>query len=152
VAKLTITVGLPASGKSTWAEEERAADPHRVRVITRDDIRLAVGSVYEDGDEGVVMAVRDTAIRGYLRKGYHVICADTNLDSQTKRYLRSIADKESAEFALKDFTHVPLEVCLARNTTRHVLGDFKVPHEAIENMHSKFIHGKVRLDQEDRQP
>lgn len=136
--KLTITIGLPASGKSTWAEEQRKLHDD-VRVVTRDDLRLAISAVFEAGDEQVVMAVRDTAVYRYLERGYHVIVADTNLDARTQRHFAEIAERSGAEFAKRDFRDVPLNICLARNTVRHTLGDMKVPHEAIVRMHDKFI-------------
>ena len=138
-AKLTITVGLPASGKSTWAETVRVNNPDGVRVVCRDDIREFLHANFEQGDERVVVAVRDTAIRGFLDKGYHVVSADTNLDAKTRKRLRSIADYAGADFEIQDFRDVPLEVCLTRNTERHERGDLKVPNTAIVDMHSRFV-------------
>jgi hypothetical protein len=152
LAKLTITRGLPASGKSTWAEQQRAADPDNVRVVTLDDIRAAIGSRFEQGDEPIAQSIRDFTIRRYLEKGYHVISADTNLPERVVTHLHELAEDvvlharmnkgvEMPEIpvSIKDFRNVPLEVCLARNTTRHTMGDFKVPHEAIISMHDRFI-------------
>lgn len=138
-AKLTITRGLPASGKSTWAEEQRKADPENVRVVTLDDIRAAIGSSFEQGDEPIAQGIRDYTIRRYLEKGYHVISADTNLPERTVRKLSDIAWNLNLHTEIQDFRDVPVELCLARNTTRHTLGDFKVPHEAIESMYDRFI-------------
>lgn len=151
-AKLTITRGLPASGKSTWAEEQRRADPEGVRVVTLDDIRAAIGSSFEQGDEPIAQGIRDYTIRRYLEKGYHVISADTNLPERTVTRMKAICAQvdgpvlsgEWVVLEIKDFRDVPLEVCLARNTTRQVLGDYKVPHEAIESMHERFIKNQSR--------
>lgn len=151
-AKLTITRGLPACGKSTWAEEQRAADPDNVRVVTLDDIRAAIGSRFEQGDEYIAQGIRDYTIREYLKKGYHVISADTNLPERTLRNVASQALTRDvkgdftpiAEVEVKDFRDVPLETCLARNTLRHTLGDFKVPHEAIISMHERYIRNVQR--------
>lgn len=147
MATLTITRGLPASGKSTWAEEQRKADPDNVRVITMDDIRVAIGSRFDQGDEPIVQSIRDFVIRRYLEKGYHVISADTNLPQRVVTHLAKLACRESVDGILtpiasvkfKDFRDVSLETCLARNTTRHIMGDDKVPHEAIISMYERFI-------------
>lgn len=142
-AKLTITRGLPASGKSTWAEQVRSADPENVRVVTMDDIRDAIGSSFEQGDESIVRSIRDFTIRKYLEKGYHVISADTNLPERVVRHISDLAvygdaltrDGDYTEIEIKDFRDVPLEVCLERNSAR----DRVVPEEAIRSMHSRFI-------------
>lgn len=145
--RLTITRGLPASGKSTWAEERRKAAPDYVRVVTMDDIRVAIGSSFEQGDEPIVQAIRDFTIRRYLEKGYHVISADTNLPERVVRHLTEIATIVSdsnpwVPVEIQDFRDVDLNTCLARNLVRHVMGDTKVPHEAIISMHERFIKNK----------
>ncbi|TXH43265.1 MAG: hypothetical protein E6Q97_34345 [Desulfurellales bacterium] len=144
MAKLTITRGLPASGKSTWAEAQRLADPTNTRVVTLDDIRAAIGSSFEQGDEPLAQGIRDYTIRKYLEKGYHVISADTNLPERVVGHLRKLAvQAETAEVGIpveiKDFRDVPLETCLERNNDRHARGDFKVPNEAIVSMYERFI-------------
>jgi hypothetical protein len=153
MAKLTITRGLPASGKSTWAEDVRSADPENVRVVTMDDIRVAIGSSFEQGDEPIVQSIRDFTIRRYLEKGYHVISADTNLPERSvKHFYRLVAGVEETldiplgeiDVQTKDFRDVDLHTCLARNTLRHTLGDMKVPHESIVSMHERFIKNASR--------
>lgn len=110
-----------------------------------DDIRVAIGSRFGDGDEPIVQAIRDFTIRKYLERGYHVISADTNLPERVVTNLRKIAEGVAVikdievPVEIEDFRHVSLETCLARNTVRHTYGDVKVPHEAIESMHKRFI-------------
>lgn len=113
-----------------------------------DDIRSAIGAVFDDGDEPIVQSIRDYTIRRYLERGYHVISADTNLPERVVKRLRKLAelaaedaDKPYSEIEVveQDFRNVSLTVCLARNHDRHARGDFKVPQEAIESMYSRFI-------------
>src|SRR4051812_21985615 len=84
---LTITIGLPGSGKSTWGEQMRAAHPDRVRIVNRDDIRATNGTRFEDGDENYVAQVRDYMIDRLLVQGYDVICTDTNISPKVRRRL-----------------------------------------------------------------
>jgi predicted kinase len=151
MAKLTITRGLPASGKSTWAEEVRSADPDAVRVVTMDDIRVAIGSRFDQGDESIVQSIRDFTIRRYLEKGYHVISADTNLPEKVVRNLRKLAVQSETwdkgiPVEIKDFRDVSLEICLERNLERWYSGDRKVPDEAIISMHDRFVKGHSRTE------
>lgn len=140
IPRLTITIGLPGSGKSTWAEAFRVAFPDRVRIVNRDDIRASLGTRYEDNDEPIVERIRDFQIDQLLIAGYHVICSDTNLSPRVRRRLAQIAKTRKAEVVENSFTDVPLDVCLTRNTARWIAGDRKVPNSAIERMHNQFIN------------
>lgn len=135
---LTITVGLPGSGKSTWGEKMRRAYPDRIRIVNSDDIRTSNGTVHEQGDQGYVALVRDFMIDELLKKGYDVICTDTNVGPKTRRRLSQIAKHRKAEYHETSFLHVPLNVCLDRNTIRWQNGDRKVPNAAIVSMHEAF--------------
>lgn len=136
---LTITVGLPGSGKSTWGAEMLAAHPDRVRIVNRDDIRAVNGTRYEDGDEPYVALVRDYMISELLRRGYDVICTDTNLSPKVQRRLAQIAKTRKAECFTTSFLHVPLDICLSRNMARWAAGDCKVPNSVIRTMYEEFV-------------
>ena len=136
---LTITIGLPASGKSTWAESVRKDYPDRVRIVNRDDIRASNGTRFEDGDEQYVAQVRDFMIDRLLVLGYDVICSDTNLSPKVRRRLAQIAKRRKAEVIETSFLDVPLETCLERNALRHWQGDDKVPDSAIIRMYEQFV-------------
>lgn len=136
---LTITVGLPGSGKSTWGERMRQEYPDRVRIVNRDDIRAACGARFEDGDEGVVAQIRDFMIDKWLIEGYDVICTDTNLSGKVRRRLSQIAKHRKAECIETSFLHVPLKTCIERNVARWKMGDKKVPNDAIVRMHEQFL-------------
>lgn len=136
---LTITVGLPGSGKSTWGEQMRREHPDRVRIVNRDDIRAANGTRFEDGDEQYVALVRDYMIDRLLVLGYDVICTDTNLSPKVRRRLSQIAKTRKAECHEVSFLHVPLATCLERNDARWAAGDTKVPNSAIIRMYDESV-------------
>lgn len=139
---LTITVGLPGSGKSFYGEQQRQLNPSQIRIVNRDDIRAANGTRFEDGDESYVAFVRDFMIEELLNRGYHVICTDTNLSDKVKIRLLRIATKCGVEMFTRDFTKVSLETCLSRNDQRWADGDCKVPNSAIISMYEQFIKEK----------
>ena len=140
---LTLTIGLPGSGKSTWGQEMLDAYPDRVRIVNRDDIRAANGTRFEDGDEQYVAQVRDFMIERLLILGYDVIVTDTNLSPKVRRRLAQIAKARKAEVIETSFLHVPLETCLERNKIRWENGDRKVPDAAIVNMYEQFVRAET---------
>src|SRR4051812_35210260 len=119
MATLTITRGLPASGKTTWAREQR----HLVR-INRDDLRRMMhgGRVADDQLRGraekEVTTAHHAAVEALLRAGSSVVCDDTNLRGRVVREFADLAARCGARFTVRDFTDVPLEECIRRDTLR----------------------------------
>src|SRR5262245_49221920 len=105
MATLTITRGLPGSGKTTWAK----AQPRAVRV-NRDELRkmLHGGWTGESWAERHVTAAQRAAVEALLRNGVDVICDDTNLRAKVVRELAELASECGASVSLVDFTHVSL--------------------------------------------
>ncbi|GAA1623830.1 hypothetical protein GCM10009733_020590 [Nonomuraea maheshkhaliensis] len=136
MSTLIYTRGLPASGKSTWAKAWVAQDVGgRVRV-NKDDLRdMAHGGEFVKGaTEQHINAIRDSIILELLRSGVDVVCDDTNLPERTGHHLHQLAAKVGASVQVKDFTHVPLGVCIQRDAARprsvgeHVIRDM---HRAL---------------------
>jgi len=139
---LTITRGLPASGKTTYARNWVAADPAGRARINRDDIRgMAHASVFLGQDtEKQIQVIRDAAVGALLKRGVDVIVDDTNLPSRTARDLRRLAMLAGADFRVWDLTNVPLQVCLDRNAARE--GVARVPEDRIRDMRQRYIAGR----------
>jgi len=136
---LYATVGLPASGKTTWAET--MVKDHGALRINRDDIRAML--ISQPGvktvlpDENLVTAIQNAGIEDALKKGYTVVVDNTNLRRKNLTELHKLAIKHNAIFSVDDhFIATPLEVCLDRNALR---GDKAVPTEVMHNMYQKFV-------------
>lgn len=115
---LTITRGLPASGKTTWARARQQSDPTLV-LVCRDELRATLhGGRYSPANEEQVVAVRDAVVVDSLARGRDVIVHDTNLNPAHVRALEALARSQGASFAVEDFTGVPIEVCIARDALR----------------------------------
>jgi predicted kinase len=142
VSTLTITRGLPGSGKTTWAKEQ----PQLVRV-NRDDLRrmLHGGAVIDPERRGraekEVTAAHHAAVEGLLRTGAHVVCDDTNLRGRVVREFAELAAKCGAHFSVRDFTDVPLEECIRRDALR--TGDGHVGEDVIRGMHQRYLAGRA---------
>lgn len=100
--KVIICVGIPASGKSTWAKEFVKNNKSCIR-INRDDIRQSTkGSpiLSSKGEEFVTM-VQTSMIDSALMSGYDIIIDNTNVK---KEYIDSILEyvkyKADVEFEI----------------------------------------------------
>jgi predicted kinase len=139
MATLTITRGLPGSGKTTWARAQGGA----VRV-NRDDLRrmLHGGQVGLGWAEKQVTVAHRALVAALLRAGINVICDDTNLRPSVVRELTALAADCGADFVVRDFTDVPLRLCIERDAGRPA--QERVGAEAIEGMYRRYLVRRVR--------
>jgi predicted kinase len=102
---LIATVGLPRSGKSTWAREQTYP------VVNPDAIRLALhGQRFYAPAEPLVWATAKIMVRALFGAGHRVVVLDATNASRARR-----DDWRSKEWGLF-FKHIdtPAEVCLQR--------------------------------------
>lgn len=136
IKMLTMTRGLQGSGKSTWAAAQKLDALNtgkKLVVVTKDDIReeMAIKDWNYDKEKEVVRK-RDFLIAQALNKGLDVISADTNLAPKHEAQLRALAKRYKTEFVIKDFTDVPLTICIERDAKRdNSLGE-KILRETAE--------------------
>jgi predicted kinase len=119
---VVLTCGLPASGKTTWAEDFTKRHS-RVRLVCRDDFRRRDPD-YRKGVknfsiEKAAKQWRDDLMCGCVALGEHVIIADTNLNLESRiadvqRLLRG----KHYRLMVADFRHVSVEDCLKRDKLR----------------------------------
>jgi predicted kinase len=140
--KLTFTIGLPRSGKSTFAQDwvrrpnlemDQPSNFVVVRprvIVSGDAFRLALhGQAYESLAESFVFAAMDTATRALLDSGHDVIVDETSTTENTiLRYLRIDIDAEPI------WIDTSLHVCLRRaiDTNRPYL--IKPIHRMNDNL------------------
>ncbi len=139
-ALLVITRGLPASGKTTWARGWVAADRRRARV-NRDDLRANLFGleVLEYAQEEVVTAAQRAAVEALLRAGHDVVVDDTHLRVKHARAWADLAARVGARFEVRDFTDVPLEVCLERDAARIAVGQRGVGADLLRDLHARYL-------------
>lgn len=131
MSEMTFLRGIPASGKSTYAEQWLAEDPsNRVR-INRDSIREALfGDASSHVDENKVTEVENMLIAKGLREGKHVMSDNTNTNMAfIPKAIKFAKANGATKINNKDFP-ISLEVAKKRNSER----DRKVPDHVLERM------------------
>lgn len=137
--KLVMTVGLPGSGKSTWALKEIEKDPQNSVSINRDDIRTELfGEAYHRGkfpakSEDQVTQAHQKLLRSALAAGKTAYVHDTNLNPRFARTLFTLAQNYGAETHVEYF-NVPVDECKRRNKQRAAGGGRDVPDFVIDRM------------------
>lgn len=130
-ARLAIMVGLPRSGKSTYAKALQEAGWTR---ITPDEFRLALhGQPYYPPAEPLVWAAVELAVRALLRGGHAVVVDATNTTRRRRAGWLKIA--EDLGLALEAFVlDTTLDTCHERNLqSRRV-----IPPEVLDRMAEAF--------------
>jgi predicted kinase len=137
--KIILCKGLPASGKSTWARQCIIDHPGTVRVC-KDDLRAMLHSgIHSKGRENLVLAVRDFIVNKALAEGHDVVIDDTNFHPKHEECMMEIAAGHGVMVEIKDFTDVPLEVCIERDLQRAN----SVGERVIRQMHRQYIAPKI---------
>jgi predicted kinase len=137
VPTLTLTRGLPASGKTTWAKQQRG----HVRV-NRDELRrmLHGGPLLKGWAEAQVTLAQRAQVEALLGAGINVICDDTNLRTRAVRELAELGWRTGAEVVVHDFTDVSVDECVARDATRPE-GE-RVGEKVIRDMWQRYLAGR----------
>jgi len=142
--KVIISIGIPGSGKTTWALEFLRKNPDWVKV-SRDDFRFMLRNspVLDFKGESLVTDLFYKAARRAILNGYNVILDNTHCKlsyiNQAIEMLNDVADIDYRYF------DVPLKTCIERDEAR----EKKVGQEVIKRMHKDLTN---MLDVFDFQP
>lgn len=139
--KVSITVGLPGSGKTTKAKQIQSADPNNVVLVSRDDLRAFLYN-----EEGILASHKETQItnvqkwlvKSSLKQGKHVIIHDLNLREKYRKQWAEIASSLGAEFEIIDLTQVSVDDCIANDGLRAMVGGRCVGPDVIRELAYKF--------------
>src|SRR6185295_16122559 len=147
--KVIFTIGLPASGKSTWSKDFAEKHINYVRV-NRDDLRNMRGKYWLPKQEDLITVWERDCICSALYEGYNVIVDATNLNQkfmeQTKAHI--LATGVEVKFEYQDFTHVPLEECIKNDLKR----PNSVGEKVIRKFYNNFLRPKYDVIRDDTLP
>jgi predicted kinase len=137
VLQIKILVGIPGSGKSTWAKQYILDNPNTKR-INRDDLRNMLDSgKTTQGNENFIRTLRLELINMCIIYDKNIIIDDTNCyHEQLKEMIDFIQTnkvllKKDIEIEIIDFD-ADVDVCVERNDNR----EEKIPKEGIYHMKS----------------
>lgn len=135
---LIVLVGLPASGKSTFAIKLKkileSNFQKKVKIIDPDKIRInSFSDSFDFRNEAKVRKKNIKLVKKYLTKGDIVISDDLNYYSSMRHDLKLITDSLNVRFYII-YVSAPLELCLKRNEERGK----PIPNDIIEKIYSKF--------------
>jgi predicted kinase len=143
--KIRILIGVPGSGKSTWAKDFVKSHDNWTRV-SRDDFRdmLKNSGVVENKVENIINELVDATIEQSLLKKMNVIVDNTNLK---EKYIQTIIEKfkYSADIEYQVFD-VSLDKAIERDRNRT---EKTVGKHIISKMYKDY---KVLMDSFDFQP
>lgn len=138
LGKILVLVGIPASGKSTWATQQVLDKPREYKIVSKDMLRdmIDVGK-YSATKEEHICYIRDSIIEYYVTQGYTVIVDDTNFNTKHWIALNALADTLGCILEEK-YVGISLQEAITRNEKR----DKDIPKEAIIHMWNTYIRGK----------
>ena len=125
--RIILTRGIPASGKSTWAKQEVLKDPEHSIRINRDDLRNMCGKYCVPVREKYIRSCRNLLLNTAIYMHFNtIIIDDMNLNPRDIDYIikavnvfnKVLKSKDQYKIEFKDFTNVPLNVCIERDSKR----------------------------------
>lgn len=132
--KLILTVGLPGSGKTTWAQEVSSQYPDKVVRLNKDDIGERMfgkgfHSAHTKRRMQLINSEQQMLLKKHLTEGKVVILDDTHTRMRSVQMLVQLANSHGASVEAQYFD-ISVEECLSRNAKR----DRNVPEEVIRKM------------------
>ncbi|VXB85327.1 Polynucleotide kinase [Flavobacterium sp. 9AF] len=138
--KLTLLIGCPASGKSTYAEWLVKSEPKTFR-ISRDEIRFSqFQESMDENAEKIITKLVNEQVKTLLSNNWNVVLDNCHVKKDyIKTAIKDYQDLADIQFKLFD---VPLEELLERNEKRSRV----VPKSVIEGMYKQLENLKTNFD------
>lgn len=154
---LTLTVGLPGCGKTTWANEQVRTAKSKTVNVNLDDVRQTMAGTHQNykfrkDNEEYVQSVQCSSAEYAVRNKWNIVVSDTNLNPAVREKWKQFAKQngytykehnffdefkkgkffEHEYFAVKGF----VKQCKDRNLLR----DKSVPESVIDSMAEKYLY------------
>lgn len=132
---LYITVGIPGSGKSTFAKDFVDKADRKIEYMSNDELRSKFGFGEEDQsvNNDVFRYIRNKT-DAYLSEGISVMIDSAAVNSKNRKGFIQIGKKFKNVKIIAYVFPIPVEIAKKRNSNRKR----KVPEHVIDNMYDKF--------------
>jgi predicted kinase len=130
--KVELLVGIPGSGKSTYAKQVVAKDPSNWVRINNDDLRAMMnGSVWSPDYEKMITDARNYLIRDALKRGKNVIIDNLNINRRHFDDVCKIAKSINSDIQVYEKAfYIELDEAMERNAKRE--GAARVPDDVMK--------------------
>lgn len=130
--KVELLVGIPGSGKSTYAKQVVAKDPSNWVRVNNDDLRAMMnGSVWSQDYEKMITDARNYLIRDALKRGKNVIIDNLNINRRHFDDVCKIAKSVNADIQVYEKAfYIELDEAMERNAKRE--GAARVPDDVMK--------------------
>ncbi len=139
--EVILTVGLPASGKSTWAK--KMVDTGRYKRVNKDDLRAMIdNSHWSESNEKFILSVRDFIVGESLKKGKSVIVDDTNFDNKHFLKMCEIVNLHNVDCIVREiYFPISISEAIERDSKRE--GKAKVGEDVIKKMYGSYVKNQI---------
>lgn len=141
---LTVLVGIPGCGKSTWSK--KMVDENTIR-LSSDDLREQInGDINCQENHGFIFNEMNRLTKMYLKQGKNVIYDATNLNSKKRKGLLGQFRKMNINKVCKVF-YAPLLNCFINNRNRErVLEDYVIKNKLEQFQTPMYYEGWDRIE------
>lgn len=148
--KIIVLVGLPGSGKTTFAKEWIKENPENRIRFNRDDIRNMMGKYWLPKRESVINDVFVSFMESSMSNGYDIIIDNMNLNPNALKEIEEMVENFnnwennllSYEIEIKSFTDISVDECVKRDSER----ENPVGEKTIRSIYEKYknvINGSI---------
>jgi len=140
--ELIIMIGVPGSGKSR--KVDKLVKKKSYQVVCRDDVRLSLGTEFEERLEPFVLAIVKTMVRAHMERGLNIIIDETNTHISVVKVWLNLALKYDYDIQYIVMT-TDLDVCKQRRCCK----EGKFPEDVIDRMYDQMMTLLADLKQYD---
>lgn len=142
--KIIICSGLPASGKTTWANSYVAVDPQNRVNVNRDDLRGMIGNGFHKFNENFITKIQHQIISSALLEGKSVVISDTNVHGRGENGVRQLVKNMGVNVEIEVMTFdTPLQECIIRDRIREAKGERFVGEKVIRRMYQDYFRDAI---------
>jgi len=142
MTEITLTYGLPGSGKTLWAEDRVDYSQGKIVRINMDDIRAMIGLPYSEEAEELALQIQDQAILSAVAAGKNVIVDNTHITEKMPKRIKNLFDGEIT-FKVQSFADRSMRSCIDGDNWRKKTGLRYVGEDVIRQMQSKMQGWKL---------